>query len=65
MPAVFIHGVPDTYRVWDKVIEKLSRSDVLALALPGVDSPVPYDFAATKEAGSSLNWKSSTSLLIS
>ena len=49
MPAVFVHGVPDTYRVWDRVIPHLSRTDVVALALPGFDSPVPHGFSATKE----------------
>jgi len=49
MPAVFIHGVPDTYRVWDRVLQQLSRTDVVALALPGFDSPVPNRFTATQE----------------
>ena len=49
MPAVFIHGVPDTYRVWDGVLQQLSRTDVVALALPGFDSPVPNGFTATKK----------------
>ena len=49
MPIVFIHGVPDTYRVWDRVRRQLSRNDILGLALPGFDSPVPDDFTATKE----------------
>ncbi len=49
MPAIFIHGVPDTYRVWNRVLQQLSRSDVVALALPGFDSPVPAGFTATKE----------------
>ena len=49
MPAVFIHGVPHTYRVWDPVLQYLSRTDVVALALPGFDSPVPHGFTATKE----------------
>ncbi len=49
MPAIFVHGVPDTYRVWDRVRQHLSRSDVVALALPGFDSPVPNGFTATKE----------------
>ena len=49
MPAVFIHGVPDTYRLWDPVLAHLDRPDVVALALPGFDSPVPAGFHATKE----------------
>lgn len=49
MPAVFVHGVPDTYRVWDRVLPHLSRSDVVSLALPGFNSAVPDGFTATKE----------------
>lgn len=49
MPAVFIHGVPDTYRVWEHVQMRLSRSDVITLALPGFDAPLPQEFRATKE----------------
>ena len=49
MSAILIHGVPDTFRVWDAVIHQLSRKDVVALALPGFDSAVPDGFKATKE----------------
>ncbi len=49
MPAVFIHGVPDTYEVWNRLRAKLSRTDVIALALPGFGSPLPKGFRATKE----------------
>ena len=49
MPAVFIHGVPDTTRVWDLLREQLSRTDIVTLALPGFNSPVPEGFSATKE----------------
>ena len=49
MPAVLIHGVPDTYRVWDKVRGHLSRNDVAALSLPGFGSSTPKNFGATKE----------------
>ncbi|MET7782149.1 alpha/beta fold hydrolase [Streptomyces mirabilis] len=49
MPAVFVHGVPDTHHVWDNVRDHLTHTDVLALALPGFGSPVPQGFTATKE----------------
>ena len=49
MPAVFIHGVPDTYRVWEPVHPHLDRSDTVTLALPGFDSPLPDGFKATRE----------------
>ncbi len=50
MPAVFVHGVPDTARLWDDVRGHLSRSDVVTPSLPGFASPVPEGFDATKEA---------------
>ncbi|AME27128.1 alpha/beta fold hydrolase [Burkholderia sp. PAMC 26561] len=49
MPAVLIHGVPDTFRVWGSVRACLSRKDVFALSLPGFGSPLPRNFSATKE----------------
>ncbi len=49
MPVVLIHGVPDTIRVWDAVREHLSRKDLIPLALPGFDGPLPQGFTATKE----------------
>lgn len=48
-PAVLIHGVPDTIRVWDAVREHLSRKNLIPLALPGFDGPLPQGFTATKE----------------
>lgn len=50
MPAVLVHGVPDTYRVWNGVRAHLSRRDVVAVSLPGFGVPVPDGFDATKEA---------------
>jgi len=50
MPAVFLHGVPDTFRMWDRVRSHLSRDDVIALAMPGFDAPVPAGFDGSKEA---------------
>jgi pimeloyl-ACP methyl ester carboxylesterase len=50
MPAVFIHGVPDTQRLWDPLRAHLQRRDVIALPLPGFGVPLPNGFAATKEA---------------
>ena len=49
MPAVLVHGVPDTYRLWDRVRTHLARRDVIAVALPGFDAPVPAGFVPTKE----------------
>jgi pimeloyl-ACP methyl ester carboxylesterase len=50
MPAVFVHGVPDTQEVWDAVIGRLHRKDVVRLSLPGFGCPLPQGFSATKEA---------------
>jgi pimeloyl-ACP methyl ester carboxylesterase len=50
MPAVFVHGVPDTHRLWSPLRSHLQRSDVVALSLPGFDAPMPQGFAADKEA---------------
>jgi pimeloyl-ACP methyl ester carboxylesterase len=50
MPAVLVHGVPDTGRLWDGVRAHLARRDIVTPALPGFASPVPAGFDATKEA---------------
>lgn len=49
MTVIFVHGVPDTDRVWDRVRHRLPSVDTKALALPGFGCPVPEGFAATKE----------------
>ncbi len=48
MPAVFVHGVPDTTRVWDAVLSRLHRADTVTLALPGFGVPLPSGFEPTK-----------------
>lgn len=50
MPAVLVHGVPDTHRLWGALRAHLARTDVTAVALPGFGTPLPAGFAATKEA---------------
>jgi len=50
VPAVFVHGVPDTAGMWDPLLSELSRDDVITLRLPGFGAPLPEGFAATKEA---------------
>ncbi|MGP4052011.1 alpha/beta fold hydrolase [Streptomyces sp. 2A115] len=49
MPAILIHGVPDTHRLWDGVRRHLTRSDVEAWDLPGFGAPRPGGFGSTKE----------------
>jgi pimeloyl-ACP methyl ester carboxylesterase len=50
MPAVLLHGVPDTHRLWDKLRARLARPDVVTPSLPGFGTPLPAGFAASKEA---------------
>ncbi|MFB4262640.1 alpha/beta fold hydrolase [Nonomuraea sp. GTA35] len=49
MPAILIHGVPDTHRVWAGVRRHLERTDVEAWDLPGFGAPRPDGFGSTKE----------------
>jgi pimeloyl-ACP methyl ester carboxylesterase len=50
MPAVFVHGVPDTSQVWHSLCDRLQRKDVVLLSLPGFGAPLPAGFVATKDA---------------
>ena len=49
MPVIFVHGVPDTFHVWDEVRGHLPALETAALALPGFGCPIPQGFTATKE----------------
>jgi len=49
VPAILIHGVPDTHRVWDGVRRQLTRDDVEAWDLPGFGADLPSGFGSTKE----------------
>lgn len=50
MPALLVHGNPDTSALWDRVREHLGGGDdVVALDLPGFAHPAPNGFACTKE----------------
>lgn len=49
MPAVFVHGVPDTAHLWDPISERLYRDDTVALSLPGFGVDAPAGFTHTKE----------------
>ncbi len=48
MPAVFVHGVPETAELWDGVRSRIDGESV-ALALPGFGNPRPDGFGATKD----------------
>lgn len=48
MPAVFLHGVPESHVIWDPIRSRLSRKDTLAPDMPGFGgAPVPAGFGAT------------------
>lgn len=49
MPAVFLHGVPETSAVWEPLLEHLHRDDVDATSLPGFGCARPAGFGATKD----------------
>ncbi|MEV6824098.1 alpha/beta fold hydrolase [Amycolatopsis sp. NPDC051102] len=47
MPAVFVHGNPETAAVWDLLLAELARPDVVCLSPPGFGAPLPAGFPAT------------------
>lgn len=50
MPAILVHGVPDTEHVWHRVRPRLGRTDVETVRLPGFGCAAPAGFTATKDA---------------
>lgn len=50
MPAVLVHGAPDTHRVWRALVARLRRADVVTLSLPGFGCEIPAGFDCTKDA---------------
>jgi pimeloyl-ACP methyl ester carboxylesterase len=52
MPALLVHGNPDTSRLWEEVLPHLDGygEEVVAVDLPGFAAPAAEGFAATKEA---------------
>lgn len=49
MPAVFVHGNPETAAIWDDLIPHLRRADVITLSPPGFGAPIPAGFHATAD----------------
>ncbi|GAA4665152.1 alpha/beta hydrolase [Amycolatopsis dongchuanensis] len=47
MPAVFVHGNPETAAVWEPLLAELGRDDVVCLSPPGFGAPLPEGFGAT------------------
>jgi pimeloyl-ACP methyl ester carboxylesterase len=50
MPAVLVHGVPDTHHLWSDLRSNLKRNDVLTPDLPGFSTPLPDGFEPVKES---------------
>jgi pimeloyl-ACP methyl ester carboxylesterase len=50
MPAVFVHGNPETTAVWEPLLAELAglRSDLICLSPPGFGAPLPAGFDATQ-----------------
>src|SRR3954468_6953618 len=49
MPAVLVHGVPETPAIWEPLVSHLHRDDVITPQFPGFGCPRPDGFGATKE----------------
>ena len=47
MTVVFVHGNPETDAVWDPLVERLDRDDVVRLSPPGFGAPLPQGWPAT------------------
>ncbi len=48
MPAVFVHGNPETSAIWGALFDALERNDLIALSPPGFGAPVPDGWTATR-----------------
>lgn len=49
MPAVFVHGNPETAAIWGPLLGHLKRQDVVTLSPPGFGAPVPDGWQATRD----------------
>jgi len=54
MPAVLVHGNPETAAIWQLLIPKLDRDDVISLSPPGFGAPTPDRWGATR--GEYVDW---------
>lgn len=50
MTVLFVHGVPDTARLWAPVLEHLPENDRRVLSMPGFGAPVPAGFTCSMDA---------------
>ncbi len=49
MPAVLLHGNPETPVIWEPLVAQLTRTDVVTPQLPGFGCPSPDGWGATQE----------------
>lgn len=49
MPAVFVHGVPETHAIWSPLVQAIGRDDVILLSPPGFGVPSPEGWTATRD----------------
>jgi pimeloyl-ACP methyl ester carboxylesterase len=47
MTVVFVHGNPETAAIWEPLVTRLGRDDVVLLSPPGFGAPLPDSFGAT------------------
>ena len=48
MPAVFVHGNPETSAIWGELFDALERDDLVALTPPGFGAPSPEGWSASR-----------------
>jgi pimeloyl-ACP methyl ester carboxylesterase len=49
MPAIFVHGVLETGRIWNELVAFLGREDTIVLDLPGFGRALPPAFDPTMD----------------
>jgi pimeloyl-ACP methyl ester carboxylesterase len=47
MPVVLVHGNPEAPVIWDSLVARLKRDDVIRLSPPGFGTPIPPGFHCT------------------
>jgi len=48
MPAVFVHGNPESAAIWNRLVPLLERVDTVLLSPPGFGAPTPSGWNATR-----------------
>ena len=48
MPAVFVHGNPESAAIWELLTPLLNRDDIVLLSPPGFGAPTPPGWNATR-----------------